>query len=262
MLLIAIPLVSAGSLDGVQLAVLAMLVLASFEAAGPLAQAGQQFESCLAAARRLFELVQAEPAVRGPAFGTARAFQRGTAYSRADLPLRARSGARSKGLELDLPPGKRVAVVGESGAGKTTLINLLLRFWEFEGGTIELDGQDIRCYTAEDARRVTGVISQSAYLFTTTVRQNLRLANQEASDEDLQRVLQQAELENWINGLPDGLETWIGERGQGMSGGERQRLAAARVLLQNSPLVLLDEPTAHLDAVTAAQLDEHIGNGI
>lgn len=253
-LVVAIPLVSGGSLSGVLLAVIAMLVLASFEAANPLPQAGQQLESSITAARRLFELVRAEPEIKS--MPVPLAAPRSPALRIRGLTFRyaAELPPALEGLDLDLPPGKRVAIVGASGAGKTTLLNLLLRFWEFEQGVIELDGQDIRCYRPEDVRRLMGVISQSPYLFTTTIRQNLRLANPDASDANLERALRLAELQEWAAGLPEGLETWVGERGQNLSGGERERLALARVLAQDAPVALLDEPTAHLDALTEQRL--------
>ena len=138
------------------------------------------------------------------------------------------------GIDLDLPVGKRVAVVGASGAGKTSLINLLLRFWDFQEGSIEMDGYDIRCYAAEDVRAQIGVISQTTYLFSTSIRQNLMLANPEASPEELDWAVEQARLRNWLSGLPEGLDTWTGEHGLQLSGGERQRVAVARTLLRMS----------------------------
>lgn len=253
-LLAAIPLVSGGQLDGVLLAVVSMLVLASFEAVQPLPQAGQQLQLSVAAGRRLFTLAEVAPAVADPP---------------APLPTPAGAGLRVRGLtfryapdlppalcdlDLNLTPGRRVALVGASGAGKTTMANLLLRFWDVPPGSITLDGQDIRAYAAEDVRAHMAVISQTTYLFTATLAQNLRLARPSASDADLLAALSAAELDGWFASLPNGLDEWLGEHGARMSGGERHRLAVARAVLQDAPLVILDEPAAHLDASTAARL--------
>jgi ATP-binding cassette subfamily C protein CydC len=157
-----------------------------------------------------------------------------------------------------LPAGKHMALVGISGAGKTTLIQLLLRFREFQEGCILLDGKDIRSYRAEEVRRCMGVVSQSTYLFSATIRQNLRMGRMDASPAELEKVIRQAGLESWLAGLPEGADTWVGENGWQMSGGERQRLAVARTLLQDTPLVILDEPASHLDTITGQHLMDEL----
>jgi ABC-type multidrug transport system fused ATPase/permease subunit len=154
--------------------------------------------------------------------------------------------------------GKHLAVVGPSGAGKSTLANLLLRFWEYQEGQIHLGGWDLRSYSSEDVRRFIAVVSQSTYLFNTTVRENLLLARPNASHEEVVQAAQRAQIHEVIEALPQGYETWIGEQGLRLSGGERQRLAIARALLKEAPLLLLDEPTANLDALTERSLMETI----
>jgi len=161
-----------------------------------------------------------------------------------------------EGIRLDLPPRKKIAIVGPSGAGKTTLLNLLLRFWEYDRGSIELDGVDIRQFVPEDVRGLISLVSQSTYLFGATLRQNLLLARPGAQEGELVGVIGQVGLEGWFAQLPNGLDSWLGEHGVQMSGGERQRLAIARAILHDRPILLLDEPTANLDAVSEQQIIE------
>jgi len=255
-LLIAIPLVGNGNLEGVFLAVVSLVVLACFEAVAPLPQAAQMLAASLESARRLFELADLKPAVREPA----------TPLSPPDageISLRNLSFTYEKlrkpalrDIDLIIPSGSKVALVGPSGAGKSTVLALLMRFWEPKSGAILLGVNDYRLFRSEDTRRLFAMVSQSTYLFTATLRQNLMVAKPDANEADLGRVLDQTGLQDWFAQLPDGLDTWLGERGQQLSGGERQRLAVARMLLQDAPIVLLDEPTAHLDTITERQLIE------
>jgi ABC-type multidrug transport system fused ATPase/permease subunit len=156
--------------------------------------------------------------------------------------------------DLSNPPGGRIAIVGPSGAGKSTLVSLLARFWEFKAGHILLDGQDIRGYAQDDVRRCMGVISQNAYLFSATVWDNLRLARPAASREQIIQAARGAQIHDFIESLPQGYDTWAGEQGLRFSGGQRQRLAIARALLQDAPLLVLDEATANLDALTEREV--------
>jgi ABC-type multidrug transport system fused ATPase/permease subunit len=151
-------------------------------------------------------------------------------------------------------PGKGVAIVGASGAGKSTIVNLVLRFWDPTRGVIRLDGQDIREYALADLRKLVGVVAQDTYLFNDTIRGNLLLARPDASESDIEQALQQAQLLEFVRQLPRGLGTWVGEQGLRLSGGERQRLAIARTLLKNPSLLILDEATANLDPLTERDL--------
>jgi ATP-binding cassette subfamily C protein CydC len=155
------------------------------------------------------------------------------------------------GVSFELPAGDHLAIVGPSGSGKTTLVNLLLRFWDLREGCIRLAGRDVRESSSEEVRRHFGVVTQSTYLFSGTLRDNLLLARPGASQADLDHAVAQAQLSDFIRALPEGYSTWVGEYGLRLSGGERQRLAIARALLKNAPVLILDEAVANLDPVTA-----------
>ena len=158
------------------------------------------------------------------------------------------------GVDLDIPAGQRVALMGASGSGKTTLLNLLCRFWQAERGEARLGGRKVSELAGRDIRASISLISQAPYLFSATLRQNLLLAKPDASDAELLAALEQARLLDWVTTLPQGLDTWVGEHAHKLSGGERQRLGIARLLLQESKIILLDEPTSHLDTITARQV--------
>ncbi|MDQ3863465.1 MAG: ATP-binding cassette domain-containing protein, partial [Actinomycetota bacterium] len=143
---------------------------------------------------------------------------------------------------------------GPTGVGKSTLVGLLLRFWDPTSGGVYLGGHDLRGYAQDDVRTLIGVVSQDTHVFNDTLRANLLLAKPEATDEDLRRVLALARLSDLVERLPDGLQSPLGEQGLKLSGGERQRLSVARTLLKDAPLLVLDEPTANLDPVTEREL--------
>ena len=257
-LILAIPMVANGGMDGITLAVITLITLASFEAALPVGPAAQRLQGSLESAHRLLAICNSPPTVSVLDLPSA-------PPQMADLQIQQLSFRYENGLEqvlrnfsLKLPVGKRIGIVGPSGAGKSTLISLLLRYWEFRRGSIMFSGQDLRTYDPADVRKMMAVIDQSPYIFHATLRSNLRLASPHATDEDLIQALNQAQLADWVSTLPQGLDTPLGERGNQISGGERQRLAVARALLQNAPLWLLDEPTAHLDPRTRQSVSANL----
>ena len=154
------------------------------------------------------------------------------------------------GVSLEIPIGSTVALVGPSGAGKTTLANLLLRFWDPQSGAIRLDGRNLREFRLDDLRAWFALVAQDTYLFNDTLRSNIMLARPDASETELMRAVQNAALQDFIEQLPQGLETRVGERGVRLSGGQRQRVSIARAFLKDAPFLVLDEATSHLDAVS------------
>jgi ABC-type multidrug transport system fused ATPase/permease subunit len=164
---------------------------------------------------------------------------------------RNRAGWALDGVDLDLGAGRRVAVVGPSGGGKSTLAGVLLRFLPYQQGSVTLDGVEIAEVAGDEHRRVIGLVAQDAHILNNTLEENLRLARRDATEDQLYAALRRVRLLDWAVGLPAGLATEVGERGARLSGGQRQRLAVARALLAHFPVLMLDEPGEHLDTPTA-----------
>ncbi|MFL4905502.1 thiol reductant ABC exporter subunit CydD [Streptomyces sp. MMS24-I2-30] len=247
--------VTAGRLDGVAMAVVVLTPLAAFEAVLGLPLAVRHRQRVRRSAERVHEILDAAEPVREP--------QRPRQAPVSPFPLVVKGltarhpGQRRDaltGFDLTLEQGRRVAVVGPSGAGKTTLGQVLLRFVDPDAGSYTLAGVDACAVDGDDVRRLVGLCAQDAHLFDSTVRENLLLARKDAGDAELRDALARARLLDWADALPDGLDTLVGEHGARLSGGQRQRLALARALLADFPVLVLDEPAEHLDLPTADAL--------
>jgi thiol reductant ABC exporter CydC subunit len=254
-LAVAVEASAAGHLDRVLIAMLALLALATFDAVTPLAAAARERSATVAAGARVLELGEREVAVTDPQHP---APAPRWPFSVALDGVRARyPGAPAPALEgfsLRLDPGRKVALVGASGAGKTTVANLLLRFLDPEAGRVTIGARELREYPQADVRRAIAVAGQDSYLFSASILENVRLARPAASEAEVERALRVARIWPWIETLADGWHTQVGEDGRELSGGQRQRVALARALLADAPVLVLDEPTAHLDPATADAL--------
>lgn len=254
-LAVAVSASADGRLDRVLIALLALLALASFEAVAALPATARDLSATLAAGRRILELTDRDPLVRDsarPAPFPAGPFDLALEEVSARYPGQSRLAV--DGVSMRLRAGERIALVGPSGAGKTTVANLLLRFLDPERGRVTLAGRDLHEYRQEDVRHAIALAGQESHLFSASIRDNVCLARPDAGEDELERALRRAQIWEWVEQLPDGMETLVGEEGRELSGGQRQRIVLARALLANSPMLVLDEPTAHLDPITATEL--------
>jgi ATP-binding cassette subfamily C protein CydCD len=237
------------------LPLLILLALASFLPISEIAHVSRQLADTIASTRRYCAVQQEKPPVVDgplrpppPAGGSAIRFE-GASFT---YPGARRPALTDIGLEIRA--GTTLALVGPSGAGKTTIANLLLRFWDPSAGRILIDGVDLRDFELDHLRARISLVSQETYLFNDTLRANVLLARPEADEAAIHRALDQAALAEFVESLPEGLDTRVGERGVQLSGGQRQRVAIARAFLKNAPTLILDEATSHLDAVSETQV--------
>jgi ABC-type multidrug transport system fused ATPase/permease subunit len=251
------PQVTAGTIKGVMLGTFTLMTLASFEAVNPLPLAAQMWNASREAARRLFEVVDAEPAVKET--GDQRLMvdrSNSLQFSSLSFSYPTQSVPALRDVTFTVPEGKAFAIVGPSGAGKSTIANLLLRFWDYDTGDIRLGEMSLRGLDQDQVRARIALVSQNSYFFNTSIRENLRLSRRGVRPEEIEAAARAAQIHDFVMNLPQGYDTLIGEQGLRLSGGERQRLGIARALLKNAPILILDEPTANLDPVTEQQVLE------
>jgi ATP-binding cassette, subfamily C, bacterial CydC len=248
-----------GNLNRVLIAMLALLALASFEAVQPLPEALRELGATLAAGGRILELTDREPSIVDPEEPLPAPTPPFTvALENVRVRYAPRERPALNGFSMRLEPGKRVVLLGRSGVGKSTVARLLLRFIDPERGYVTIAGEDLRRYRQEDVRRVVAVADQDAHLFSASIRDNVRIGRPDANGAELEQALRSARIWDWIESLPEGLDTLVGEEGRELSGGQRQRIVLARALIAGAPVLVLDEPTAHLDPPTAEALIEDI----
>ena len=246
-----------GRLAGPELVMALLFAAAAFEAAGTLPGALQLFPAAREAARRILELTNATLPVPDPPLPAAPlpattgiVFTEVSCDYITGLPV-------LTAFNLNVPAGSRVALVGPSGSGKSTIVEILLRFRDY-GGSVTLGGSEIRELAGDDLRSIISAVPQRPHLFNATIGENILLGNAAATEKQLRQALEDACLADWIAGLPMGLETPVGEGGSAVSGGEGRRIALARALLKDAPILLLDEPTEGLDARTEQELVDRL----
>jgi len=232
----------------------------------PLTRLGQTFDlyqRAMASTRRIFALLDTEPEMQDGTTPLALASQAGSA-PQGEVRLQGVTYAYPggapvlRGLDLTFPAGATTGIVGATGAGKSTLVKLLLRFHDPDTGSVTIDGVDVRELKRDELRRAIGLVSQDVYLFHGTVRDNLLVGRPEANDAELRAAAEAAEAWSFIEAMPEGLDTIVGERGQKLSGGQRQRLSIARAILKDPPILVLDEATSAVDNETEAAIQRSL----
>jgi ATP-binding cassette subfamily C protein CydC len=260
-LIYAIPMVGQAELPPAQLAMLALFTLASFEAVAPLPLAFQTLGEQMAAAKRIFSLRDHQPVIREPAVGKSLTPDPSVNLLNVGYRYSDHQEAAVEGISLLLSPGKKTALIGPSGCGKSTLVQLMMKFRSPDKGRLTLGGITYDQLTGESVRQQISVASQQAHLFNTTIRGNLLLSRPEADQQALESACRTAMIHDFIQAQPDGYETLVGELGIRLSQGQARRLTVARALLKQAPVLILDEPTEGLDAITEQQLVQNIIQG-
>lgn len=238
-----------GALDPGLLPLMTILAMAAFLPVSEIAQIGRQLADTLGATRRVYALANEPIPVRdGPGVPVARGAA-ALSLEKVTFTYPGQTRRALSDVSFDIPAGKTVALVGTSGAGKTTTAQLLMRFWDPDSGRILLNGADLKDYKLDALRGLVALVAQDTYLFNDTLRANILIARPEATDSELQAAIEHASLGELVAALPEGLDSPVGERGTSLSGGQRQRVAIARAFLKDAPILILDEATSHLDAV-------------
>jgi ATP-binding cassette subfamily C protein CydCD len=244
-------LTNQGQIEAGYLPLLTLLSLSAFMPVSEIAQIGRQLADTLGSTRRVYA-IRAEKVAVADGLGVPAGHRPNEAFLEMEQVNFAYPGINRSALDhidLTIPSGSTVALVGTSGAGKTTTAHVLMRFWDPQSGRVMLNGKDLRDYTLDDLRSRIALVAQDTYLFNDTLRQNILIANPEASEQEIWQAVHHASLDDLVASLPEGLDSQVGERGMSLSGGQRQRVAIARAFLKDAPILILDEATSHLDAI-------------
>lgn len=253
------PLHLAGEIDPLRdLPVLVAVAITGFNATQALNNVVGDFQVAMVSARRLFELMDQRPAVANVVAQSAPFADASLQLSQVEFSYAPGAPPVLQGLSLDVPAGRHIALVGASGSGKSTIANLLLRFWDPVAGDVRIGGHSVREYTLEDLRDRIAVVSQRNYTFNTTIGDNIRMGRPGATAAQVDEAARRAQLKEWIDSLPQGYDTPVGEMGNRISGGQRQRIAIARALLKDAPILVLDEATSSLDVESEREVNAAI----
>jgi ATP-binding cassette subfamily C protein CydCD len=248
-------LVASSWIAPAMLPLLVLISIAAFLPVSEIAQVGRQLADTIASTRRLHVVHREKISITdGNVVPPAPHGGSEVSFSDVRFTYPGRSEPALDGVTFDIPAGATVALVGPSGAGKTTIANLLLRFWDPQEGSIRMDGLDLRSLLLDGLRARIALVAQDTYLFNDTLEANVRLARPDASPDAIAQALRRAALEEFVAELPMGLQTRVGERGVQLSGGQRQRIAIARAFLKDAPILVLDEATSHLDTISEQQV--------
>ena len=243
-------LTTSGSLDAGLLPLLTILAMSAFLPVSEIAQIGRQLADTMGATRRIYALGNEPVVIDDGTNETPGDLSSGVCFRNVSFAYPGRSKRILQDLNFEIPVGKTLALVGPSGAGKTSLAQLLMRFWDPEKGSITLNGIELKDFKLEELRSRVALVAQDTYLFNNSLRENILVAKPEATELELSEAVKLSALSEVIESLPDGLDTMVGERGSSLSGGQRQRVAIARAFLKDAPFLILDEATSHLDALS------------
>ncbi len=251
----AVGLVSAGSLSGAIIALLGLGTMALFEAVMPIPVAYQYLGRTVSSAKRLLKVVEDEPEVIFNECDKISLEHYDIHYDQVGFSYEQGTPVLNN-VSTSIVTGKKVAISGHTGSGKSTFIHLLARFWDCDSGMITIGGVKITDFSEAQLRNLMTVISQKPHIFSTTIKENLAIAKPEASEGEMMDALAQVDLKQFVLDLPDGIHTWAGENGRALSGGQQKRLALARAILRDGPILVLDEPTEGLDSITEYKVVE------